>query len=86
MHLNISVLHVLTFMVRKRVSAMNHEKKANFAGSLVPFNLRLLFAELPVYMGKDPNCDALYSLLSYCKQHMDGKGMCQKKKIQSLTP
>jgi tetratricopeptide (TPR) repeat protein len=35
----------------------------NKRGSLVPFSLRILHAELPCYLGKDPNMDNLNALL-----------------------
>lgn len=40
---------------------------------MVPFHLRLLFAELLSLMGKDPELDALYALLAYCQRSEKGE-------------
>jgi len=40
-------------------------------GSMIPFSMRALLAELPHFMGKDPTMDTLYSLLNLCKGQIE---------------
>lgn len=57
----------------------------NMKGSMVPFELRLIKAELPYFLKTNSSLDPLYELLAYCRQRIAKLKLAEDKRDAATT-